>query len=220
MLRVSCQPGVTLAGTSPAPAFPAAAGGTASLRAKPAVFVVGVSRRRQREVESDAMWTRKKPFLASAGSGVVGSGRNQLSPPAKNNPVFNQIEVEWQNWNQMLAARRQVARRSPSLTVLCVCVFFSVGPGGADGEPQRGGLPGGRCHHPVSAHFQRHQPGAAPRHHTDVCGESDQASQQGGGEKYLSWVREILRPWFHKGSFFLFLKMFLFLKKGKKKKVR
>lgn len=93
---------------------------------------------------------------------------------------------------------------SVSLTVLCVCVFFSVGPGGADGEPQRGGLPGGRRHHPVSAHIQRHQPGAAPRHHTDVCGESEQASQQGGGGKYLSWVREILGPRFHEGSFFWF----------------
>lgn len=88
MLRVSRQPGVTLAGTSPAPAFPAAAGGTASLRAKPAVSVVGVSRRRQREVESDAMWTRKKPFLASAGSGVVGSGRKPAQPACQKQSSF------------------------------------------------------------------------------------------------------------------------------------
>lgn len=99
------------------------------------------------------------------------------------------------------AARRQVARRSPSLDRV---VFFSPGPGGADGEPQRGGVPGGHRHHPVSAHLQRHQPGAGPRHHADVCGESEQASQQRRkGGNILSWVQELLGPRFQKGIFFL-----------------
>lgn len=179
MLRGSRQPGVTLAGTSPAPAFPAAAGGTASLRAKPAVSVVGVSRRRQREVESDAMWTRKKPFLASARLRGCWLGEGTSSARLPKTIQFL-IKLRSSGRTGVRCRRRGdrshgVLRLSDRTVCLCVCVFFSVGPGGADGEPQRGGLPGGRRHHPVSAHIQRHQPGATPRHHTDVCGESDRA---------------------------------------------
>lgn len=125
-------------------------------------------------------------FLRRPAPGSLARGGNSSVRLPRTIHFFNQIEVEWQNWNQMSAAGKLVARRCPSLTAPRVCVFFSVGPRGADAQPHRGGLPGGRRHHPVSAHFQRHQPGAAPRHHTDVCGESDQVSLQGGEETLLS----------------------------------
>lgn len=153
------------------------------------------------------MWIRKKAFLAPAGSRVVGLGKNQRRPPAKNNWVFNQIEAEWQNWNQMLADRRQVTLCSMSLTVRCVCVFFSMGPGGVDLEPQRGGLPGAVRHYPVSALFQRHKPGAAPRHYADFCGEFNSASHQAEEKifKLSSWT---FQPLISQRQRFLLLKTF------------
>lgn len=63
--------------------------------------------------------------------GVAGSGRNQLSPPAKNNPVsfffLIKLRSSGRTGIRCRAARRQVARRSPPASLdRLVFVCFSA----------------------------------------------------------------------------------------------